>query len=97
MNATRRRLVGVAAALSTVALAVPLATASAASAAPALGPAPYAGAWWGSGFGLPFTGITPGVGVTVTGPIIITTAPSTFINTNNQVSAASNFAGGQVT
>jgi hypothetical protein len=30
------------------------------------------------------------------GPVIITTAPSSFINTNNQVSAWFNFAGGQV-
>jgi hypothetical protein len=44
--------------------------------------------------GLPFTG---GFGQTasVIGPTIITTAPSSFINTNNQVSAGSNLSGGQ--
>jgi hypothetical protein len=44
--------------------------------------------------GLPFTG---GFGQTasVIGPTIITTAPSLFINTNNQVSAGSNLSGGQ--
>jgi hypothetical protein len=44
--------------------------------------------------GLPFGG---GFGQTATviGPTIITTAPSSFINTNNQVSAGSNLSGGQ--
>jgi hypothetical protein len=44
--------------------------------------------------GLPFGG---GFGQTasVIGPTIITTAPSLFINTNNQVSAGSNLSGGQ--
>jgi hypothetical protein len=44
--------------------------------------------------GLPFAG---GFGQTasVIGPTIITTAPSLFINTNNQVSAGSNLSGGQ--
>jgi hypothetical protein len=31
----------------------------------------------------------------VVGPVIITTAPSSFINTNNQVSAGGNWSGGQ--
>jgi hypothetical protein len=34
--------------------------------------------------------------VTVTGPTYITTAPSTFINTNNQVSPGDNSSGSQV-
>jgi hypothetical protein len=61
-----------------------------------------------AGFGFPATGLpaftapdlafaTPIVGqaAAVIGPTIITTAPSTFINTNNQVSAGSNVSGGQ--
>jgi hypothetical protein len=36
-----------------------------------------------------------GSGVTITGPTYITTAPSTFINTNNQVSFGSTSLGGQ--
>jgi hypothetical protein len=45
--------------------------------------------------GLPFGG---GFGQTasVIGPAVITTAPSLFINTNNQVSAGSSLSGGQV-
>ena len=48
---------------------------------------------------VPSTLITPGLGqvAAVIGPTIITTAPSTFINTNNQVSAGSNASGGQAT
>jgi hypothetical protein len=64
---------GVAAALSTIAIAAPVSTAGASTAAPAVAPA-----------------------VTVTGPTYITTAPSTFINTNNQVSPAGNSSGSQV-
>jgi hypothetical protein len=43
---------------------------------------------------LPFTG---GFGQTasVIGPAVITTPPSLFINTNNQVSAGSSLSGGQ--
>jgi hypothetical protein len=44
--------------------------------------------------GLPFTGGF-GQAASVIGPTIITTAPSLFINTNNQVSAGSNLSGGQ--
>jgi hypothetical protein len=36
------------------------------------------------------------LGPAVVGPVIITTAPSSFINTNNQVSAGGNVSGGQV-
>ena len=68
---------------------------------PAGGFVPGAGLGGGVAFGLgvgtaglPFTG---GFGQTasVIGPTIITTAPSLFINTNNQVSAGSNLSGGQ--
>jgi hypothetical protein len=68
---------------------------------PAGGFVPGAGLGGGVAFGLgvgtgglPFAG---GLGQTasVIGPTIITTAPSTFINTNNQVSAGSNLSGGQ--
>jgi hypothetical protein len=45
--------------------------------------------------GLSFTGPTIGQVAAVIGPTIITTAPSTFINTNNQVSAGGALNGGQ--
>jgi hypothetical protein len=47
--------------------------------------------------GVPLSFVGPSVGqvASVIGPTIITTAPSTFINTNNQVSAGSNLSGGQ--
>ena len=57
----------------------------------------------------PFPGFTAGAfpfggpvlngqtfGDSLSGAIIITTAPTSFINTNNQVSAVGNFTGGQV-
>jgi hypothetical protein len=73
MKPTRTRLVGIAAALSAIAIAAPVSTAGAATAAPAVAP-PAA---------------------TVIGPRYITTAPSTFINNNNQVSPGSNTSGNQ--
>jgi hypothetical protein len=45
---------------------------------------------------LNFTGPRIGQIAAVIGPTIITTAPSTFINTNNQVSAGGAASGGQV-
>jgi hypothetical protein len=47
--------------------------------------------------GVPLSFVGPSVGqvASVIGPTIITTAPSTFINTNNQVSAGSALSGGQ--
>jgi hypothetical protein len=72
MKATRTRLVGVAAALSAIALAAPVSTAGAARAAPAV------------------------VRPADTGPKFITSAPATFINTNNQVSPGGNSSGNQV-
>jgi hypothetical protein len=44
----------------------------------------------------PFPFVAPGGGQVVIGPTIITTAPSSFINTNNQVSVGGAVAGGQV-
>lgn len=74
MKPTRTRLMGLAAVLSTIAIAVPVSTASAATAAPAAArPA-----------------------ATLTGATYITTAPSTFVNTNNQVSPGNNSSGNQV-
>jgi hypothetical protein len=73
MRPTRTHLMAVAAALSTIAIAVPVSTASATTAAPAGAPA-----------------------AVVTGASYITTAPATFVNTNNQVSAAAVSSGGQV-
>jgi hypothetical protein len=69
---------------------------------PAAGRLPAAGAL--PAFNLPaftpgplaFAGPTVGQVAAVIGPTIITTAPSTFINTNNQVSAGSAGSGGQV-
>jgi hypothetical protein len=45
--------------------------------------------------GLSFVGPAVGQVAAVIGPTIITTAPSTFINTNNQVSAGGALNGGQ--
>jgi hypothetical protein len=77
MKPTRTRLVWIAAALSSIAIAAPVSTAGAATAARAAGP----------GAGTP---------TTVIGPTYITSAPSTFINTNNQVSPGNNSSGDQV-
>jgi hypothetical protein len=74
MKPTRTRLVGVAAALSAIAIAAPVATAGAATAAP----------------------VVARPAATVVGPTYITNAPSTFINTNNQVSPGNNSSGSQV-
>jgi hypothetical protein len=74
MKPTRTRLMGLAAALSTIAIAAPLSTASAATATPAVArPA-----------------------ATIVGATYTTTAPSTFINTNNQVSPGSISSGNQI-
>jgi hypothetical protein len=72
MRPTRTRLLAVAAAVSTIAIAAPVTTAAAAPAADA---APAA---------------------SVSGPTYITTAPTTFVNNNNQVSAAAISSAGQV-
>jgi hypothetical protein len=98
MKPTRTRLVAVAAALSTIALAAPLSTASADTTARAFGPGPLLAAGWAGSpaVALPFSYPVFGQTAAVIGPTIITTAPSVFVNTNNQVSAGSNLSGGQV-
>jgi hypothetical protein len=45
--------------------------------------------------GLSFVGPSVGAIASVIGPTVITTAPSTFVNTNIQTSAGSNLSGGQ--
>jgi hypothetical protein len=97
MYPTAKRFALLGALASTFAVAAPAATASTASAAPAAGPA-----------GLAFPGLFPFipdgatangqlvVGPTATGAIIITTAPTSFINTNNQTSGGGNWSTGQV-
>jgi hypothetical protein len=51
----------------------------------------------GLGSGLPLSFVGPSVGqvAAVIGPTVITTAPSTFTNTNLQTAAGSNLTGGQ--
>jgi hypothetical protein len=104
MKPSRKRLVGIAAALSTVAIAAPVSTASAAWTAPTLAPFSFGAVGlpgfpatgWGGGpaASFPAVGAVTG-GVVVVGPTVITTAPSSFINTNNQVSAGGNWNAGQ--
>jgi hypothetical protein len=99
MHSTVQRLAVLGALGTTLGIVAPVASASAASTPVA--PARLAG--------LPFPGFIPGAfplggGAlneqaawgSVVGPVIITTAPSSFINTNNQVSAGANVSGGQV-
>jgi hypothetical protein len=76
MKPTRSRLVRVAAVLSTIAIAAPLSTASAATAAPAAAPVAEQT-------------------TTIIGPTYITTAPTTFINNNNQVASGNTSLGDQ--
>jgi hypothetical protein len=92
MTPTRQRLLGVGAALSAIAVAAPLSNASATMATPAVAPVPMVAPGWGGFTALPFTGPA-----TVVGPVIITTAPTIFVNTNNQVSVDGNWSGGQAT
>jgi hypothetical protein len=95
-----------AAALGTAAIALPVSHANAAtmpslafpaSAWPGLPAAPLGGLPTAGlpRAGLSFVGPTVGQVAAVIGPTIITTAPSTFINTNNQVSAGGALSGGQ--
>jgi hypothetical protein len=74
MKPTGTRVMWIAAALSTIAVAAPMSTAGAAMAA--------AG---------PVAGQKPAL----TGATYITTAPSTFVNTNNQVSSGNTVLGDQ--
>ena len=101
MKLNPKRVVTAAAALCTLAIAVPLSTASAATAATdpyGAGWDPYAATGWEGlpAVTFPFDAPAFGQAAVVVGPVIITTAPSSFINTNNQVSAGGNVAGGQV-
>lgn len=93
-----KRLAVLGALSATLGIAAPVASASAAGAP--LAPTKLAA--------FPFDGFAPGAfpfggpvlngqvfGETVSGAIIITTAPTSFINTNNQISGAGNFTGGQ--
>jgi hypothetical protein len=75
MKPTRMRRMGIAAALSAIALAAPMATAGAATADAAVAARPAD---------------------TIIGPMYNTSAPATFINTNNQVSPGGNSSGDQV-
>jgi hypothetical protein len=104
MKSTVKRLAAVLA-VGTMAIVAPVASANAATTpvTSAAFASPF-NQWGGTGLdwgGLP--GFTPAPipwvptgGVAVVGPVIITTAPTSFINTNNQVSAGGNVTGGQV-
>jgi hypothetical protein len=98
MHSTVKRLAVLGALGATLGIVAPVASANAAT---PVAPAKLAA------FGFPaFPGFIPGgwgaglngqaVWGSVVGPVIITTAPSSFINTNNQVSAGGNVSGGQV-
>jgi hypothetical protein len=111
MNLSRKRRVAIAAALTTAAIAVPAGSAHAATfptltpniasgwTLPVL-PAGWDGVaatgWAGTpAAALSVVGPTVGQVAVVIGPAIITTAPTTFINTNNQVAAGIAASGGQ--
>jgi hypothetical protein len=88
MKFTRTRLIGVAAALSTIAIPVSAASADSVPGGTA--------DWNGPTVTLTVTGPLDGQAAAVVGPAILTTAPATFINTNNQVSAGDVWSGGQL-
>jgi hypothetical protein len=93
MRPTGKHLVGVAATLSAIAIAAPAATAGAVTAAPAVAPDAVVVTGWD---GLPAASQpVAGQSATAIGPTFITSAPTTFINTNTQVSTGDNSAGGQ--
>jgi hypothetical protein len=98
-RSTLKRLALLGAVATTLGIAAPVASASAAGAPAA--PAKLAA--------FPFDGFAPGafgfegpvfngqaLGGAVSGAVIITTAPTSFINTNNQISPVGNFTAGQV-
>jgi hypothetical protein len=97
----RIRFAVAAAALSAAAIGLPASSASAATTpAFALPDSPWTGLVTTDWAGLPTAALSvagPDVGqvAAVVGPTIITTAPSTFINTNNQVTAGPTGSGGQ--
>jgi hypothetical protein len=89
MHSTLKRLAVLSALGTTLGIAAPEAGASAAGtpAAPAqLAAFPFGGPVLNG----------QALGDSLSGAIIITTAPTSFINTNNQTSAVGNFTGGQV-
>jgi hypothetical protein len=104
MHSTVKRLAVLGALSMMLGIAAPVASAGAASTSVASArvaglPFPAAGFPGFAGGGLPFGGAGlsgQAVWGSVVGPVIITTAPSSFINTNNQVSAGGNVSGGQV-
>jgi hypothetical protein len=94
MKPNRMRLFVVAAALSTIAIAGPVSTAGAATAHRATA-AVAAVSDASPAVALPVTDRDAGHGPTVTGSTYITTAPTTFINDNNQVSDGNTSLGNQ--
>jgi len=102
MYSTLKRVAVLSALGATLGVVAPVAGASAAG-------TPVAPATLQAFPGVAGTGFAPGAfsfggpvfsgqafGDTVSGAIIITTAPTSFINTNNQISGVGNFTGGQV-
>jgi hypothetical protein len=104
MHSSVKRLAVLGALSMILGIAAPVASAGAAGTSAgqaSVAAFPVAGAGFPgfAGGGLPFGGAGlsgQAVWGSVVGPVIITTAPSSFINTNNQVSAGGNVSGGQV-
>jgi hypothetical protein len=90
MKPARRRVAALAATLSTLAIAVPTAGAATADDGSA-----FIVAGWESGPAAAVAGSTTGQLTAVLGPLIITAAPSTIVNVNNQVAAGPATAGVQ--
>ena len=82
-------------ALGAIAIAAPMSTAGAATGAPCFA-GPVVAGGWGGFIALPSTEPVVGQEAAVIGPAIITMAPTTFVNTKNQVTAGDTWSGGQV-